>query len=629
MIKQLDSETINKIAAGEVIHRPSNALKEMLENSLDAASTSISIRIREGGLAMIQIKDNGNGIYPQDFELLCKRFATSKISSYQDLTDLHTFGFRGEALSSISQVSKVTVSSKRCELGVGYKANFNLGSLLAAPEMCSIDKGTIITVEDLFYNLPNRLKSFRNTQVEALKCHSVVAKYAIHFHEANIQFMNGAGLDFNTANLRSKIEIIQQVFKYTKAKEQLVDLPSSTLEGITYSGIVSNSQFNMRKKQLILFINNRLVKSSELTKHIQGVYSTYSPTTNNFFVYLSLKVPSNLIDVNIHPTKREVKFIYAERVFIDIVSNIEHTFQHTLTFKTYQIKTLAPNNTSNVSNAIYQTPKSQVRETSDNTKLEWFTADRIVSVERKPEENLSSIQELKQEIEVSELQRVMDDFVYVGAVNKDNILVQHKTQLYLMLAPMLLQQLIYQYILEKFSTFSAFQILNSDLDIRELLDTALNCEYSGYNPIAHPPRDQLITQYTTSILERQDLLTEYFSISFQDFNLITLPVILDGLVQPDINNLSQFLLRLACDINWEEEKPCLDGISRLLAWFYSRVPDEWSIEGPPRSYTDHYKNSIFPYLKGRLLCDAREISEGKDFIKLVSTESLYRIFERC
>jgi DNA mismatch repair protein MLH1 len=628
MIKQLDSETINKIAAGEVIHRPSNALKEMLENSIDASSTSISISIREGGLAMMRIKDNGKGIYPQDFELLCKRFATSKISSYEDLTDLHTFGFRGEALSSISQVSKVTVSSKRCELGMGYKASFNLGSLVAAPEACSIDKGTIITVDDLFYNLQTRLKSFR-TQAEALKCHDVVGKYAIHFNEANIQFMNGAGLDFNTANLRSKIEIIQQVFRYTKAKDQLVDLPSTTLEGITYSGIVSNSQFNMRKKKLILFINNRLVKSSELTKQIQGVYSTYSPTTNNFFVYLSLKVPANLIDVNIHPTKREVKFIYSERVFIDIVSNIEHTFQNTLTFKTYQIKTLAPSNISSIGNSNYQAPKSQVRETSDNTRLEWFTADRIVPVERKPEENLSSIQELKEEIEVSELQRVMDDFVYVGAVNKDNILVQHKTQLYLMLAPMLLQQLIYQYILEKFSTFSVFQIPNSDLDIRELLDTALRCEFSGYNPIAHPPRDELISRYSTQILERQELLTEYFSISFQDFNLITLPVILDGLVQPDINNLSEFLLRLACDINWGEEKACLDGISRLVAWFYSRVPDEWSMEGPPRGYTEHYKNSIFPYLKGRLLCDAREISEGKDFIKLVSTESLYRIFERC
>ena len=138
MIKQLDSETINKIAAGEVIHRTSNALKEMLENSLDAASTSSNIRIREGGLAMMQIKDDGKGIYPQDFELLCKRFATSKISSYEDLTDLHTFGFRGEALSSISQVSKVSVCSKRCEMGVAYKACFNLGSLAAAPEVCSL-----------------------------------------------------------------------------------------------------------------------------------------------------------------------------------------------------------------------------------------------------------------------------------------------------------------------------------------------------------------------------------------------------------------------------------------------------------------------------------------------------------
>lgn len=624
MIKQLDSDTINKIAAGEVIHRSSNALKEMLENSLDALSTSISIRIRDGGLGMLQIKDNGSGIYPEDLELLCKRFATSKITSYEDLTHLNTFGFRGEALSSISQVSKVTVSSKRIELGLGYKANYSAGSLVGVPEMCSIDKGTVITVEDMFYNLPNRLKSFRNTQTEAQKCHNITSKYAIHFPENNIQFTNNAGLDFNTANLTSKIDIIQQVFKYSKAKEQLVDLPSRSTDGISYSGIVSNSQFNMRKKHLILFINNRYVKSSELLKHIQGVYSTYSPSTNNFFVYLSLTVPPHLIDVNIHPTKREVKFTYSERVFVDIVSNIEHTFQNTLTFKTYHIKSLKPSN-----NLMNSAPKTQIRESSDNTRLEWFASDRLIAADKTPEENLSSIQELRQEIEVGELQTVMDDFVYIGAVNKDNVLLQHKTKLYLILAPLIIQQLIYQHVLEKFSTFGVFVIPDSDLDIRELFEHALSCEFSGYNPLAHPSKEQLIQNYCNQILDKQDLLNDYFSISFEDYKLKSLPVILQGLVQPDINNLSQFLLRLACDINWDEEKPCLDGIARLIGWFYSRVPDEWCLEGTPRSYTDHYQNSIFPYLKGRLLCDGREISEGKDFIKLVSTESLYRIFERC
>uniref|UniRef100_A0A9L0KET6 MutL homolog 1 n=1 Tax=Equus asinus TaxID=9793 RepID=A0A9L0KET6_EQUAS len=180
VIRRLDETVVNRIAAGEVIQRPANAIKEMIENCLDAKSTSIQVVIKEGGLKLIQIQDNGTGIRKEDLDIVCERFTTSKLQSFEDLAKISTYGFRGEALASISHVAHVTITTKTADGKCAYRANYSDGKLKAPPKPCAGNQGTQITVEDLFYNISTRRKALKNPSEEYGKILEVVGRYSIH-----------------------------------------------------------------------------------------------------------------------------------------------------------------------------------------------------------------------------------------------------------------------------------------------------------------------------------------------------------------------------------------------------------------------------------------------------------------
>jgi len=182
-ILKLDETVINRIAAGEVIQRPANALKEMIENSLDAGATSISVTVLQGGLKMLQIQDNGCGIRKDDLEIVCERFTTSKLSKFEDLLAINTYGFRGEALSSISHVAHLTIVTKTADSPVGFKAMYTDGKLKGPPKACAALQGTQIRVDDLFYNVATRRKALKNPSEEYSRIFEVVSRYSIHNHK--------------------------------------------------------------------------------------------------------------------------------------------------------------------------------------------------------------------------------------------------------------------------------------------------------------------------------------------------------------------------------------------------------------------------------------------------------------
>lgn len=183
-IYSLDPEVVNRIAAGEVLQRPANAVKELIENSMDAGASSIQVFVKEGGLKLLQITDNGHGIEKEDFLLLCKRFSTSKLEKFEDLYSLESFGFRGEALASISFASKLTITSRTKGMAHAMKATFVDGQMtLEGSKVCAGNIGTMIQVEDLFYNAPLRRKAMKSANEEYSMILDVVQKYALNKNE--------------------------------------------------------------------------------------------------------------------------------------------------------------------------------------------------------------------------------------------------------------------------------------------------------------------------------------------------------------------------------------------------------------------------------------------------------------
>ena len=282
VIRTLSQDVVNRIAAGEVIHRPSSALKEMLENSLDAGSTSIAVTCKEGGLKLLQIQDNGHGIREIDLPILCERFTTSKITTHDDLQKLHTFGFRGEALASISHVAHLTVTTMTASSKCAFKATYTDGKLSAArpgeseaPRACAGVRGTQIQVEDLFYNIPTRRKAFKNPSDEYSRTLDVVTRYALHFcHVAfSCKKVGESHVDVHTTVNTDRRSTVCALFGRQLAAELLTLSVEDKEKGVKVNGLISNPNWSQKKSTFVLFINDRLVESATIKKTIDEVHN--------------------------------------------------------------------------------------------------------------------------------------------------------------------------------------------------------------------------------------------------------------------------------------------------------------------------------------------------------------------
>lgn len=350
-IKKLDEAVVNRIAAGEVIQRPANALKEMIENSLDAKSTSITVTVKSGGLKLLQIQDNGCGIRKDDMDIVCERFTTSKLTKFEDLSSIATYGFRGEALASISHVAHVTITTRTAQSSCAYKASYSDGKLVSPrpgmsvdPKPCAGNKGTQITVEDLFYNVSTRRKALKSPGEEFAKIADVVSKYAIH--NSGVAFTlkkqgeNMAAV--RTASGASILDNIRTIYGTTVARELLEVNFENQRFAFKMHGYISNANYSVKKLQFLLFINHRLVDSSAMRKAIESLYEAYLPKNSHPFVYLSLEISPNNVDVNVHPTKHEVHFLHED----SIIEAIQQTFEEKLlganSSRTYFTQTLLP-----------------------------------------------------------------------------------------------------------------------------------------------------------------------------------------------------------------------------------------------------------------------------------------------
>ncbi|XP_051468797.1 DNA mismatch repair protein Mlh1 isoform X2 [Apus apus] len=344
VIRRLDEAVVNRIAAGEVIQRPANAIKEMIENCLDAKSTSIQVVVKEGGLKLIQVQDNGCGIRKEDLDIVCERFTTSKLQKFEDLASISTYGFRGEALASISHVAHVTVTSKTADAKCAYRATYSDGKIKAAPKPCAGNQGTQITVEDLFYNVNTRRKALKNPNEEYAKILEVVSRYAIH--NSGISFsvkkQGDTVSDVRTLSNASTVDNIRSIFGNAVSRE-LIEVGCEDA-GLAFKmkGYITNANYSVKKCAFLLFINHRLVESAALRKAIETVYAAYLPKSTHPFLYLSLEIAPQNVDVNVHPTKHEVHFLHEDSILECVQQHVESKLLGSNSSRMYFTQTLLP-----------------------------------------------------------------------------------------------------------------------------------------------------------------------------------------------------------------------------------------------------------------------------------------------
>lgn len=338
---------MNRIAAGEIIVAPVNALKEMLENCVDAGATSIEVVAKDGGLKLLQVTDNGSGINKADLGILCERFTTSKLSKFEDLSAIATYGFRGEALASISHISHLTVTTKKKEYQCAWKVNYLDGVPSAAPAAVAGRDGTQISVADLFYNVPSRLRVFKSPAEEYGKILDVVGRYACHCE--NVAFScKKFGDSFPSLMVQaasSPIDRIRSVYGSAIAAELIeVTVPKNDKYGFQGAkGLVTNPNYcAKRATPPVLFINHRSVASDPLRKGITGIYATHLPRGGHSFVYLALDIDPRNLDVNVHPTKREVRFLYEDEIVEHICEAIQQALADCSASRTFQTQTILP-----------------------------------------------------------------------------------------------------------------------------------------------------------------------------------------------------------------------------------------------------------------------------------------------
>ena len=309
----LDELTINKIAAGEVIERPASVVKEMVENSIDAGAKNITVEIKNGGISLIKVTDDGSGMAEDDMEIAFERHATSKIRQAQDLETITTMGFRGEALASIASIANVEMISKRAEDETGHRIVVEAGKTLEKSEI-GAPSGTSITVKNLFFNTPVRYKFLKKDFTEAGYIEDVITRIALINKNVAIKLINTGKTVIQTNGSGDFQSVIYSIYGKDIAKG-IMDV-DYTYEDMKITGVVGKAEIarNTRVHQLF-FVNNRYIKDKNLTAAVDQAYKGVIPGGKHGFVILNVEIDPKKVDVNVHPAKLEVRFEEEGKVF--------------------------------------------------------------------------------------------------------------------------------------------------------------------------------------------------------------------------------------------------------------------------------------------------------------------------
>ncbi len=312
-IHLLSPEVASQIAAGEVVERPASVVKELLENALDAGAKQITIHVREAGQRLVEVSDDGCGIPEDELSLSVERHATSKLSSADDLFKIETLGFRGEALASIGSVSRLTITSRIAGSPTGGRLHVE-GGLAGQVQLVGTTIGTVIRVEDLFYNVPARLKFLKHPTTERRHIDDMVTRYALAYPDVHFHLYQDERPALLTSGNGNRREILATLYGVEVARQMLEVLAEE--EGLSVKGYISPiSLTRSNRREITFFVNGRPVQDPALGTALVQAYHTLLMVGRYPLSILFLQLPSETVDVNVHPTKAEVRFKNADLVF--------------------------------------------------------------------------------------------------------------------------------------------------------------------------------------------------------------------------------------------------------------------------------------------------------------------------
>lgn len=633
--------------------------------------------MKSGGIKLLQIQDNGTGIRKEDMDIVCERFTTSKLQKFEDLSNITTYGFRGEALASISHVAHVTITTKTADSKCAFKASYSDGKLMGPPKPCAGNQGTQIVIEDLFYNMAVRRKALRNASEEYAKIVEVVTRYAIHNSKAGftLKKFGESSSDVHTLANSTALENIRTLYGPNVARELLEFSCEDTTLKFEAKGYISNANYSVKKCIFLLFINSRLVDSSAMRKAIESVYSAYLPKNSHPFLYISLNVLPQNVDVNVHPTKHEVKFLHEDEILEKLQQAVDAKLLGSNTSRTFLTQTLLPeapvplSKALDGSSAADQNSKDKkvydyhlVRTDSKEQKLDAFFRNPEMMSKEVPMETesscgkdcnaelptrreiqLSSVLNLKQEVQDAShpgLREIIKDHTFVGCVDTKHALFQHQTKLYLVNTRKLCEEFFYQIMLNDFGNIELLR-LSTSAPLFELAMLALDQEESGWSE-ADGPKEVLARSVADLLTSKAEMLEDYFSMEIdKDGNLCALPFLLENYI-PNLEGLPMYVLRLASEVEWDSERECFETFCRETAAFYAFL-DGTSNPSHSKQDTENENDNhgsektswkwtvehvLYPALKTHLQ-PPKYFSEDTTILQIANLPDLYKVFERC
>ena len=366
-IHVLDETTINKIAAGEVVERPASVIKELIENSIDASATNIEVEIGDGGVAYMRITDNGIGMTEEDARLAILRHATSKIQQVEDLFDIASLGFRGEALASIASVSHFSLTTRKADSDLGTRITVDGGTFTdcipygAAP-------GTTIEIRDLFYNTPARRKFLKSERTEASKIQDIVGKLALSNPHISFKLIVDDRVAIITPGNGNIGDTVAALYGY-KTKDDIFTVAYES-DSIYIDGVVSKPTLlkSTRIWQTII-VNNRVISDKTIMKAIDNAYHALLPKNGHPLVVLNITVPAGMVDINVHPRKSEVKFSDDKIIFKAVYHGILNALNNPLHERYERESSAYMGISESLSKDSSNTHNTAINQGDDNTNI--------------------------------------------------------------------------------------------------------------------------------------------------------------------------------------------------------------------------------------------------------------------